>query len=574
MKKALLRGLYFTLFVGGLSCLGVAAANAADTTSGEDGLLSGTQAGIGLEVPVDLSGNSISIIGDATSAVSEVVAPEPAPAAEAAPAAEPVAEPAPEVTTSGDDGIASGSQAVVDVTIPVDVSGNAISVLGDSEQSGATTEAAPAAAPVETAPVATTTGSDSLLGGTQGLVNIDIPVTVGGNAISVLGDSSSTGSSSESGEATAPAAPAAGTTASTTGEDGILSGTQVVPNVSAPVTLGGNAISVLGDSESSGSSTTSAPSGAGTTGTGASTTGQDSILGGTQVLGDVGAPVTLGGNAITLIGDAESTDSSTTAGSTGTGAGNGATTNGDDAVLGGTQVAPTVGAPVTLGGNAITLIGDAESTDSSTTAGSTGSGSTGSDGASTSGEDGILGGTQVIPVIGVPITGGGNAITVVGDPTTSGSTVTGGSTGGSTENTTSGEGGIGGGTQIIPVINLPIDLGGNAVTVIGDPTVVPTDPTDPVDPTDPTDPVDPTDPTDPGTPVTPGTPATPVTTPVTTLASVTGSGYSAAGNSDGSGTTGLALTGVDAAPTGGAIALLLLAGLVLLIASRKKGARI
>jgi hypothetical protein len=519
MKKTLLRGLYFTLFVGGLSCLGVAAANAADTTSGEDGLLSGTQAGIGLEVPVDLSGNSISIIGDATSAVSEVVAPEPAPAAEAAPAAEPVAEPAPEVTTSGDDGIASGSQAVVDVTIPVDVSGNAISVLGDSEQSGATTEAAPAAAPAETAPVATTTGSDSLLGGTQGLVNIDIPVTVGGNAISVLGDSSSTGSSTGGGEATTPAAPAAGTTASTTGEDGILSGTQAVPNVSAPVTLGGNAISVVGDSESSGSSTTSAPSGAGTTGTGASTTGQDSILGGTQVLGDVGAPVTLGGNAITLIGDAESTDSSTTAGSTG-------------------------------------------------------SGSTGSDGASTSGEDGILGGTQVIPVIGVPITGGGNAITVVGDPTTSGSTVTGGSTGGSTENTTSGEGGIGGGTQIIPVINLPIDLGGNAVTVIGDPTVVPTDPTDPVDPTDPTDPVDPTDPTDPGTPVAPGTPATPVTTPVTTPASVTGSGYSAAGNSDGSGTTGLALTGVDAAPTAGAIALLLLAGLVLLIASRKKGARI
>jgi hypothetical protein len=222
MKKFIQRGLYFTLFVGGLSCLGVAAANAADTTSGEDGLLSGTQAAVGLEIPIDLSDNSISIIGDATSAASEVVVPEPAPAAEAAPAAEPVAEPvaepAPEVTTSGEDGIGSGSQAVIDVTIPVDVSGNAISVLGDSEQSGATAEAAPAAAPAETAPVATTTGSDSLLGGTQGLVNIDIPITVGGNAISVLGDSSSTGSSSESGAATTPAAPASGTTASTTGE--------------------------------------------------------------------------------------------------------------------------------------------------------------------------------------------------------------------------------------------------------------------------------------------------------------------------------------------------------------------
>ncbi|MDN4642329.1 chaplin family protein, partial [Agreia sp. PsM10] len=311
MKKFIQRGLYFTLFVGGLSCLGVAAANAADTTSGEDGLVSGTQAVIGLEVPVDLSGNAISILGDATT-----TAPEAAPAAEPAPAPEPAPEPVAEATTSGEDGVASGTQAVVDVDVPIDVSGNAISVVGDSEQSGAT-ESAPAAseAPAEDAPAATTTGSDSLLGGTQGPVDVDIPITVGGNAITVIGDSSSSGSTSTAGE---PSDSPAGTGASTSGEDGILGGTQVVGDIGAPVTVGGNAITVIGDAESTDSSTTGGTTGGtGTTGSGATTSGEDGILGGTQIVPVIGAPVTVGGNAITVIGDAESTDSSTTGGTTG-----------------------------------------------------------------------------------------------------------------------------------------------------------------------------------------------------------------------------------------------------------------
>ena len=45
----------------------------------------------------------------------------------------------------------------------------------------------------------TTDGSDGILSGTQGLRGIDLPVNVGGNALSVLGDSSSSGSSTSSG---------------------------------------------------------------------------------------------------------------------------------------------------------------------------------------------------------------------------------------------------------------------------------------------------------------------------------------------------------------------------------------
>ncbi|MET4780675.1 hypothetical protein ABIB56_000656 [Glaciihabitans sp. UYNi722] len=133
-------------------------------------------------------------------------------------------------TTSGQDGAASGTQALVNVAVPIDLSGNAISVLGDSNSSDSTTAAAPAVAPAPAAAApATTNGGDSLLGGTQGLIGLDIPVTVGGTAISVLGESSSSGSTSNQGSTDA-ATPADFTNASTTGDDGILGGTQIAPD--------------------------------------------------------------------------------------------------------------------------------------------------------------------------------------------------------------------------------------------------------------------------------------------------------------------------------------------------------
>uniref|UniRef100_UPI0003B38FE6 chaplin family protein n=1 Tax=Agromyces subbeticus TaxID=293890 RepID=UPI0003B38FE6 len=82
MKKLLLRALYATLFAGGLTLLGAGVAHASETT-GDDGILSGTQAGLSLDLPITLSGNAISVIGDSSSqdATTEVVsgdAAEPA----------------------------------------------------------------------------------------------------------------------------------------------------------------------------------------------------------------------------------------------------------------------------------------------------------------------------------------------------------------------------------------------------------------------------------------------------------------------------------------------------------------
>ena len=118
MKRLALRALYATLFAGGLTLLGAGVAHASET-SGDDGILSGTQAGISIELPVTLGGNAISLIGDSSSSDATT-------AVSSGDAAEPVA------VTSGDDGIGSGTQALIDVSVPVTVGGNAISVIGDS----------------------------------------------------------------------------------------------------------------------------------------------------------------------------------------------------------------------------------------------------------------------------------------------------------------------------------------------------------------------------------------------------------------------------------------------------------
>ena len=179
MKRLALRALYATLFAGGLTLLGAGVAHASET-SGDDGILSGSQVGISIELPVTVGGNAISLIGDSQSsdASTEVMT--------GGGDADPVA------VTSGEDGIGSGTQALIDVSAPVTIGGNAISVIGDSSSSDAETVVAPAEpAAASDAGSVQTSGEDSILGGTQGLIDLSAPVTVSGNAISVIGDSSS-----------------------------------------------------------------------------------------------------------------------------------------------------------------------------------------------------------------------------------------------------------------------------------------------------------------------------------------------------------------------------------------------
>ena len=276
----------------------------------------------------------------------------------------------------------------------------------------------------------TTDGSDGILSGTQAILGVDQPITVGGNAVSIVGDSSSSGSSTGGG-GSAGSGGTGGTSpsATTSGTDSVLGGTQGKIGLNAPVTIGGNAISVIGDSSSEGSSF-AGQSGSGQAGS-ATTSGDDSIGGGSQVVGDVNAPITVSGNAISVIGDSSSEGSSTGGGSSsGSGAGGTATTDGSDGIASGSQVVAFAAAPVTAGGNAFSVIGDSSSTGSGASSPTT----TGGSNAVTSGEDGVLGGTQLVAGANATSTVGGNAVSVIGD-----STVTDGESTGDDDNDVGGE---------------------------------------------------------------------------------------------------------------------------------------
>ena len=298
----------------------------------------------------------------------------------------------------------------------------------------------------------------------------------------------------------------------TTGLDSVLGGNQAVVVIEAPVTVSGNAVSVIGDS-SSADSDTSVTSGSGDSdGAGtSSTSGEDSVAGGNQVAAPVEAPVTVSGNAVSVIGDSKSSDSEA---SVETGSDADAepesTTSGEDSIGGGNQVLAPITAPVTIGGNAVSVIGDSHSQGSSTDVTSGGEGS-GTGDASTSGEDSIGGGSQVLAPITAPVTIGGNAVSVIGDSHSEGSSTdvtSGGEGSGTGDASTSGEDSIGGGSQVLAPITAPVTIGGNAVSVIGDSTTEggTTSPSGPSTPVDPTDTVDPTDPADPADPVRPDRP--------------------------------------------------------------------
>ncbi|WP_165070217.1 chaplin family protein [Marisediminicola senii] len=178
-----------------MTILGTTAAHSADTT-GDDGVLSGTQVVADILAPVTVVGNAVSVVGDSTVGSPAAAAPV-VPAPVAAPAPAPVAA-AP--STSGSDSVAGGTQAVMDAAASVTVTDNAINIIGGSVVGEPAPAPAPApvapAAPVvpatpapAAAPASTRSGDDSIGGGTQTGPVLDIPVTIGDNAISVIGDS-------------------------------------------------------------------------------------------------------------------------------------------------------------------------------------------------------------------------------------------------------------------------------------------------------------------------------------------------------------------------------------------------
>ena len=345
------------------------------------------------------------------------------------------------------DGILNGTQIVAPVQLPVNICGNAIGGLGDATagcEGGATARHSAAASHS-----VTSTNNDGILNGTQIVAPIQAPVDVSGNAIGGLGDATagSKGGATAHTKAASMGSPASGV--HSMDNDGILNGTQIVAPVQVPVNVCGNAVGLGGDAEAGciGGSTAKLASAPGMGGV--HSAGNDGIANGTQVVAPVQLPVTVCGNAVGLLGDA-------VAGCTG----------GATATHGGTGSPTTPGTTPDSGNEHQVPL-----TKSAGYPGTPGTpGMPGMPGILTGDNDGILNGTQVVAPIQAPVDVCGNAIGGLGDAEA-------GCEGGATAKSTfSGNvvswdnDGIGNGTQVVAPIQVPVEVSGNAIGGLGDAT--------------------------------------------------------------------------------------------------------
>jgi len=291
-----------------------------------------------------------------------------------------------------------GNQINIDLVVPVDISGNAIAVLGHAETTNDSDHSYGWNHDAEA------DGSGSFIGGN--VVDLDwaLPVQITNNAVAGIGRASAEGTSSQEAWSTGDI--------DTDGSHSFLGGNVVAPQFATPVQVDGNAVAGGGWADATSEAQTSAESGGSIL-----TTGEDSIGGGNAVPVPVAVPARVNGNAIMGLGKSVAYADSTadaTAGSTRTGMYGVPTyveTNGDPALAAGNVVQPAASGPAMLCGNAGGAVGAADATcDSATT---TDAGGT----SRSTGEGSIASGAIAAAPVALPVQGYGNAAAGAGDAT-------------------------------------------------------------------------------------------------------------------------------------------------------------
>jgi hypothetical protein len=380
--------------------------------------------------------------------------------------------------TTGDGSIGGGNQLNLPITVPIDISGNAVAVAGDADASskGGSSVQGGNGGGIS----GRTSGEHSILGGNQANVPITAPINACGNAVSLFGnaDAGCKGGSTVKNSGRGGAGHNV-----TSGRSSILGGNQVVAPITAPINACGNSVAIFGDATAGCRGGASVQNAGGSVG-GNRTSGRSSILGGNQIIAPITAPINVCGNSVAVLGRSFSGckgGASVSGGGHGhggyggwKGGGHGGSTgrnvtDGRSSAGGGNQVVAPITAPVNVCGNAIgngsASCGGGASVKHPTPGGWSGRNVT-------DGRSSIGGGNQVVAPITLPINICGNAVALLGDAfggCKGGASVKGAwwAKSGSGHNVTSGRSSILGGNQIVAPITAPINVCGNAVAVLG-----------------------------------------------------------------------------------------------------------
>ncbi|SDN28628.1 hypothetical protein SAMN04489726_5883 [Allokutzneria albata] len=332
-----------------------------------------------------------------------------------------------------------GNTVQPEVVVPVNVTGNAVAVLGGkAEAQSSSVTSASSGGGVET------DGSEHPVAGNVVAPQIALPVDISGNAIAAVAGRAETHSSSEVNAAT-------GGPISTSGEESPLAGNVVSPQAAIPVQVTGNALAaVLSGAESNSESKVGATSGGDIT-----TTGEDGAGAGNIVAPTAALPIEVNGNALGAVLSLPDSNSTTELCAE---AGGDRTTTGEDAILAGNLVAPFVAGPVVASGNGGGVLVNADADNaSSTDVSATGT-------TRTSGEEGVLAGTLVSPAGALPVELAGNAIGAVSNVDAADEQVISSTAGG--DRFSKGDNGVVAGTVAAPNVTGPAGAFGNVAGVL------------------------------------------------------------------------------------------------------------
>jgi hypothetical protein len=246
-----------------------------------NGILNGTQVIAPIDIPVNVAGIGLGILGEGTGAG-------------AASSGGWTEHGKVKQHSSDNNGILNGTQLYAPIDIPVNVAGIGIGVLG--EGTGAGVASSGGGHSTEGGKVKqNSSDNNGVLNGTQAYLPINVPINIAGVGVGVLGEGTGAGAAS-SGRSTEHGK----VKQHSSDNNGILNGTQLYAPIDIPVNVAGIGLGILGEGTGSGIATSGGHS---TEGAGQDSSDNNGILNGTQILAPVNAPVNVCGIGIGVLGE-------------------------------------------------------------------------------------------------------------------------------------------------------------------------------------------------------------------------------------------------------------------------------
>lgn len=265
---------------------GAAHADASQHSSNNVGVLNGTQVFAPVAVPLNMVGNADALLGHSNAAGSGINWVETGKGGKV------------KQHSWNNVGGLNGTQAYLPITVPVNVVGNADSVLGHSNAAGSGVNKVESGKAEGTKVDQDTSNNVGFLNGTQIYAPYDRPVNICGNALSILGLSNTRAMCVNGGKRHVQGDRVS---QNSTNNVGVLNGTQIYAPYSAPLNIAGNSIGVAGEANAAAAASNESGHGGDVSQDSSNNVG---VLNGTQIAAPINIPVNICGNALAVLGHA------------------------------------------------------------------------------------------------------------------------------------------------------------------------------------------------------------------------------------------------------------------------------